>query len=159
MSDPKTAQHVARMARRLVASVTIYTDASDELAKQTLNSLGDENIKLENRHIERLEMGPGTEVTVYLTDGTKINEGFLVHKPKTRVNGPFAHQFELDLTDAGDIKTNGMFHESSMPGVFAVGDCASMLKAVTQAIAMGSFGAAGLASQLQVPVLELEAEM
>lgn len=46
MSDPKTAQHVARMARRLVASVTIYTDGSEEVAKQTLSSLGDENIKL-----------------------------------------------------------------------------------------------------------------
>lgn len=39
-----------------------------------------------------------------------------------------------------------------MPGVFAVGDCATPLKAVTQAVAMGSFGAGGLVGQLQVPV-------
>ena len=45
-----------------------------------------------------------------------------------------------------------MFFETTVPGVFAVGDCATPLKAVTQAVAMGSFGAGGLASQLQVPV-------
>ena len=41
-----------------------------------------------------------------------------MHKPKSEVNGPFAHQLALELTDQGDIKTNGMFFEASVPGVF-----------------------------------------
>lgn len=57
----------------------------------------------------------------------------------------------LELTEQGDIKTTQPFYESSVPGVFAVGDCATPLKAVAQAVAMGSFGAGGLVGQLQVP--------
>lgn len=75
-----------------------------------------------------------------------------MHRLKSEVNGPFAHQLALELTDQGDIKTKGMFFEASVPGGFAVGDCATPLKAVTQAVAMGSFGAGGLVNQLQIPV-------
>jgi thioredoxin reductase len=34
-------------------------------------------------------------------------------------------------------------------GVFAAGDCATILKTVTQAIAMGTAAAGGIASQVQ----------
>ena len=67
------------------------------------------------------------------------------------MNGPFARQLELELTDAGDIKTNGPFYESSSSGVFAAGDCATLMKTVPHALAMGSFSAGGLVAQLQVP--------
>lgn len=73
-----------------------------------------------------------------------------VHKPKTEINGPFARQLSLELTPQGDMKIIPPWYESTVPGVFAVGDCATPLKAVTQAVAMGTFGAAGLAMQLQV---------
>ena len=75
---------------------------------------------------------------------------FQAHKPKTELNGPFARQLSLELTEQGDIKTSQPFYESSVSGVFAVGDCATPLKAVTQAITMGSFGAVGVVTQLQV---------
>lgn len=72
------------------------------------------------------------------------------HKPKTEVNGPFARQLSLELTDEGDIKTTSPFYESSVPGVFAIGDCSTPLKATSQAVAMGTFAAAGVAIQLGV---------
>ncbi|CAD6585422.1 MAG: hypothetical protein ASARMPREDX12_001995 [Alectoria sarmentosa] len=153
LSSPFGSLHMARMAKRLTPNVTIYTDGAKELAQQTLLAAADDDIKVEGRAITLLEKGAKeSSVVVYLEDGHKITEGFLVHKPKSEVNGPFAHQLALELTDQGDIKTNGMFFETSVPGVFAVGDCATPLKAVTQAVAMGSFGAGGLVSQLQIPV-------
>lgn len=48
------------------------------------------------------------------------------------------------------MKITPPWYESSVPGIFAVGDCATPLKAVTQAVAMGTFGATGLVMQLQV---------
>jgi thioredoxin reductase len=48
----------------------------------------------------------------------------------------------------GFIKTTPPFNETNVAGVFAVGDCGSMMKAGPQAIAMGSFAAAGLVAQL-----------
>jgi thioredoxin reductase len=62
----------------------------------------------------------------------------------------------LALTEGGDIQTLQPFYETSVPGVFAVGDCATPLKAVTPAISMGSLTAGGLVAQLQAqPMVDM----
>lgn len=48
----------------------------------------------------------------------------------------------------GVIKTNQPFYETSVPGVFAVGDCASPMPAVNNAVVMGTFAAVGVIVQL-----------
>lgn len=78
-----------------------------------------------------------------------------VYNPKTEINGPFADQLSLALTEGGDLQISQPFHETSVPGVFAVGDCATPIKVVSLATAMGSLAAAGLVAQLQAqPVVE-----
>jgi thioredoxin reductase len=54
----------------------------------------------------------------------------------------------LELNEMGVIKTSQPFYETSMPGVFAVGDCATFMPAVVNALAMGAFAAGGLVAQL-----------
>jgi len=48
----------------------------------------------------------------------------------------------------GVIKTSQPFYETTVSGVFAVGDCASYVPAVVNAMAMGMFAAGGLVAQL-----------
>lgn len=153
LANPKVALHMAYMARRLAKQVVVYTDGADDVAEQV--ALGIKpgfNLTIERRSIERLSRGSGeSDVVVHLNGGEEEQtQGFLVHKPKTEVNGPFARQLALDLTEAGDIKTSQPFYETSMPGVFATGDCATFMKAVTSALSMGALGSGGLASQLQM---------
>ncbi|KAI8277822.1 Thioredoxin reductase [Colletotrichum sp. SAR11_57] len=125
------ALHLARMAKRLARKVTIYTNGASELKDQIVTSLGkDPIIELDDRRVIRLE---------------KV---FVVHKPKTQVNGPFVEQLQLELTEAGAIKTSQPFYETTVQGVFAVGDCASTMPAVVNALAMGAFAAGGLVAQL-----------
>lgn len=40
-------------------------------------------------------------------------------------------------------------YETSVSGVYAVGDCATFMKSVTTAVAMGTIAAAAVAGQLQ----------
>jgi thioredoxin reductase len=68
--------------------------------------------------------------------------------PHLKLNGPFVEQLGLEVTEQSFIKTSPPFYATNVPGVFAVGDCATPFKAVTQAIAMGSFAAAGVVGQL-----------
>ncbi|CZT21194.1 related to thioredoxin reductase [Ramularia collo-cygni] len=152
LSNPKVALHMAYQAQRLAQNVVVYTDGASDVAEQV--ELGVQpgfKITVEQRSIERLSMGPNnSEVVVQLSGGEEQVQGFLVHRPKAEVNGPFARQLALELTEAGDIKTSQPFHETSVSGCFAVGDCATYMKAVTSAISMGALGAGGLASQLQM---------
>ncbi|KAL1835471.1 hypothetical protein VTK73DRAFT_5624 [Phialemonium thermophilum] len=145
------------MARRITERLTFYTDGDEALAKQLEAQLADDKdarsgrIRFDSRKIERLERGPGAESEVVLTmkGGDQVTEGFLSHQPPTVPNGPFAQQLALELNQpSGEIKTTYPFQETSSRGVFAVGDCASPLKAVAMAIVSGATAAAGISFQL-----------
>ena len=159
LANPKVVLHMAYMARRLAKNVVVYTDGADDVAEQV--ALGIKpgfNLTIERRSIERLSEGSSeSEVILQLNGGEEQVQGFLVHRPKTEVNGPFARQLALELTEGGDIKTSQPFFETSVPGCFATGDCATYMKAVTSAISMGALGAGGLASQLQMLPIESDA--
>ncbi|KAL6237908.1 hypothetical protein BDW75DRAFT_202965 [Aspergillus navahoensis] len=162
------ALHMARMARRLSESVTVYTNGNEQLAKEIQQAAeesptGASWLNFDARPITRLEKGDiAKTVIVHFGETESKTEGFLVYNPQTEVNGPFAKQLALDMTEGGDIQTTSPFHETSLPGVFAVGDCATPLKAVTPAVAMGSLAAGGLVAQLQAqpsPEFPLDREL
>jgi thioredoxin reductase len=71
-----------------------------------------------------------------------------VAAPPTTPNGPFAEQLGLSVDKQGVIQTQSPFYETNVSGVFAVGDCATPVKAVSQAMAMGSFASAGIIGRL-----------
>lgn len=151
------AVHLARFANRLASKVTIYTNGNkaatkgiqEVLSKARPESKAAQNISVEPRKIAKLvKGGRKAEVEVFLEDGTKKLEGFIAHKPKGEPRGPWVEQLGLETTKQGDIKVNFPLNETSVSGVFAGGDCAQMMKAVTTAIAMGGACAAGAASSI-----------
>ena len=157
-APPKAAMHVANYALRLGDKVTIYTngnDATTSALSSTVSSLRPDsksakNITINFKKISKLIKGSkGAEVEVLFEDGEKIVEGFLVHKPIGKLNGNWVEQLGLEPTEQGTIKVQFPFNETSVPGVFAVGDCGTVMQAVTQAIAMGGAAAAGVAAQLE----------
>lgn len=106
-------------------------------------------VSVEGRKIAKLVKGEtGGQVEVILEDGEKKLEGFLAHKPVGKPNGPWVEQLGLETTPQGDIKVNLPFNETSVPGVFAAGDCSSMVKAASISLSSGGMVAAGIASSL-----------
>jgi thioredoxin reductase len=77
------------------------------------------------------------------------NQTTQAHAPDVEINGPFVEQLGLELAPSGEIKTNQPFNETSVPGVFAAGDCATMMRAVTTATMAGSMAAVGASGQIQ----------
>ncbi|KAL5042774.1 hypothetical protein BDW71DRAFT_189360 [Aspergillus fruticulosus] len=158
IANIQRALHLARMAHQLSQSVTIYTNGNTALADEIWSAVSDAPwLKVDARTIARFQKGDvGKTVILHFDDAKTKQEGFLVYHPKTEINGPFASQLSLALTEGGDIQTSQPFHETSVPGVFAVGDCATPLKAVTPAISMGSLTAGGLVAQLQAqPIVDI----
>ena len=80
LSNPYAVQHLARMARRLIPKVTVYTDGSEDLAQELERIFVDDDLKVDSRRIARLEKVPDTTVDVYFDDGETVREGFLVSK-------------------------------------------------------------------------------
>ncbi|KAN0096803.1 thioredoxin reductase glit [Hyaloscypha variabilis] len=144
--------HIAKMALRLVQNVTVYTNGDLNLGQEVVIASGQRksSIKINNTKIFKVEAALGDSgVILHMEDGSQIDEGFLVHNPKYKINGPFAEQLGLEMTERGDIKTVGMFGETSVQGVYAIGDCAVPMKSVTMAVASGTACAGGLSMVLQ----------
>ena len=74
---------------------------------------------------------------------------YQAHGPNYVLNGSFAEQLGLETVESGEIKVSPISNETSMAGVFAIGDCATSMKAVTSAMYMGSVTAGSIVMQLQ----------
>ncbi|KAI8226806.1 Thioredoxin reductase gliT [Colletotrichum sp. SAR 10_96] len=158
LANVKMATHVGYMARPLAKEIIIYTNENDALATE-MSSLPASPFKVDTRKIARLRMGKKTNVIITFEDGTEVTEGFLAHAPYTEPNGPFVEQLGLEVAENGDIKTSQPFGETTVPGVYAVGDCGNLMKAVAPAATSGSMCAAGMVVPLQSePKIDLDVE-
>ncbi|KAI0489787.1 FAD/NAD(P)-binding domain-containing protein [Xylaria cf. heliscus] len=145
---------VSRMANRLASAVNVYTDGNVALGAEIRAALKNtKKFHIENRKIKGLAKDPDVQgeagVLVTLEDGTVNREGFIAHAPDFELNGPFAKELGVDLAPQGHINTLPPFFTTNVPGVYAAGDCATLMKSVPTATMMGSFVAAGLAHALQ----------
>lgn len=86
---------------------------------------------------------------VEFEDGGSKQEKFLVHQPLTTPSGPFVQQLGLTTTPMGDIQAEAPFHQTSVKGVFAAGDCMTMYKVIPGAISSGCNAAVGVSTQIQ----------
>lgn len=153
------AVHAAANAAQLARSVTLYANGDKALAaglkaaakKQT-------GWTVEPRKIRRLVAAAAGEgggegrdecVAVEFEDGSSRKEKFLVNQPLTVPGGPFVGQLGLATSPLGDILAEPPFHQTSVRGVFAAGDCMTPNKVVPTAIASGSNAAVGASTQLQ----------
>jgi len=152
----KAALHIASQVRNITNHVTVYTNGNAALTTELTATMAPLGFHIDARHIARLEKGAGrAEVLLHLAaeDGSApeevVSEAFLVHRPLTRINNAdVVARLGIETTELGFIKTSQPFYETSVPGVFAVGDAAVPFKIATHAIATGSFASNGLQMQL-----------
>ncbi|KAF9771739.1 hypothetical protein IL306_010616, partial [Fusarium sp. DS 682] len=138
----------AYLARQFSPDITLLTNGLFHVEQhhQILAAMRS-NFKLDNKPIKSFET-LGTSVTVHFANGTTTEYGFIAHKPKAIVGGPFAEQLDLEMRAGGSILVEGDFQETSIRGVFAAGDCASLLK--HESVGVGSGLQAGMAANLQI---------
>ncbi|KAH8774604.1 hypothetical protein F5883DRAFT_15913 [Diaporthe sp. PMI_573] len=151
------AVHAAANAAQLAERVTLYASGDKALAAGLKAAARKQpGWTVEPRKIRRLAAAAAGEgeaegkwVTVEFEDGTSRRERFLVNQPLTVPGGPFVGQLGLATSPLGDILAEPPFHQTSVRGVFAAGDCMTPNKVVPTAIASGSNAAVGASTQLQ----------
>ena len=151
----KAALHIGAQVRNITENVTIYTHGNKELTAECEAAMSPLKFNVEGRRIKKLTKAPErAQVVIQFDDGEQKTEAFLVHRPLTQVNGSFAEQLSLEMTELGFIKTTAPFYETGVPGVFAVGDCAVPFKIGTHAVATGAFASNGVQMQLNMAAVK-----
>jgi len=144
---------MAQNAAQLTEKVTLYTNGNDTVASELnpiLSTLIESKFAIETRKIKKVHEGDeGDSVTVEFEDGSRKIEKFLVHNPETVVQGPFVEQLGLATIPLGDIQADGPFYETSVPGVYAVGDCSTPYKVTPSSITSGCNAAVAASAEIQ----------
>ncbi|XXG99334.1 hypothetical protein Hte_005671 [Hypoxylon texense] len=147
------AAHMAQNAAQLTDQVTLYTNGNVEMKAELepiVNTLIKTKFRVETRKIKRLVGNDqANSVTVEFVDGSSKEEKFLAHNPQTRPQGPFVQQLGLATTPMGDIQAEGPFFQTSVPGVFAVGDCSTPYKVIPSSITSGCNAAVMASAEIQ----------
>ncbi|KAI0407265.1 hypothetical protein F4802DRAFT_554766 [Xylaria palmicola] len=146
------ALHFARQAFRMAKRVTLYTNGNEALAKELTDALEDAPapMTINSKKITKLVKAPErARIVLALEDGTTITEGFLAHKPKTKLRGNLAEQLGLEMTTMNIVKVSPPFNQTSLKGVFAAGDCAGPMQTVTAALHGGTCTGGGAPLQIQ----------
>ncbi|KAL0929817.1 thioredoxin reductase-like protein 1 [Colletotrichum truncatum] len=149
-ADPDVVERIAKMAKRLSKSVTVYTNGDSELSTQSEAQLNSSKIRFDNRKIAKLApVGSGPEVDVIFDDGSSQREGFLSHLPRYEQRSSLAAQLGLEMEESGVIKVEPPFNKTSLPGCMAVGDAATPFQGVLQSLYMAAGSGSGVAAYLQ----------
>ncbi|KAI1373938.1 hypothetical protein F4677DRAFT_461782 [Hypoxylon crocopeplum] len=147
---------LARSAARLADYVTIYTDGDEGHAagiRARLHRNGP--YRLVTRPIVYMGEGVGSTnanpyVTVKVATGEERDETFLVHDPVPILESPvIAMSLRLQVTRNNLIHAPMVHYQSTVAGVYAIGDCADPLTTgISNACAMGNCAAEGISHAL-----------
>ncbi|GBF64178.1 thioredoxin reductase [Trichophyton mentagrophytes] len=155
LAELTMALHAVWQIRQYASAVRVFTHGDPELAQELLSRVSpDAAITVESAYIQEIRPDADSSqgVTVQL-DGGKSERAFLYHRRAAQLKGndPFARQLRLELTESGAIRISARVpYMTSMDGVYAGGDCASLgQRTLFKALAMGEGVAAAVAARLE----------
>ncbi|KAF2179242.1 FAD/NAD(P)-binding domain-containing protein [Zopfia rhizophila CBS 207.26] len=142
---------LAEDGHKFAQNMTIYTNGAPDLANEIRQSLKTPDIVVDDRKISRLRPGSATlSETIVEFEGEEepVAEAFIVHRPRNHVDGTLLKQLGVEMAPMGGVKVTPPFNKTSVEGVYAAGDCASMKKIIPEAMAMGAYVGCGIAREL-----------
>ena len=138
------------------SSVTVFMDGPtsgrDAAIQQGVEASRALDIQIDERKIDRLEAVGDEGVNVVLEDGEKVFMGFLVHKPTVvPVAENLIRELGLEMAESPfgkNVKRAEPMGTTDVKGVYVAGDVGTPMTSVPNAMASGSFCAAGIAHEL-----------
>lgn len=130
--------------------MTFFLDGAFEPDADQLADLAARRIQVERERVVSAASetaapdGKGAVIDLHLRDGRMVRLDGLFVASRTRPPGPFAEQLgcALEAGPTGPYYKTDMTKETTVPGVFACGDTASMMPVIALAVADGTIAGA-----------------
>jgi thioredoxin reductase len=126
-----------RLISNWTKDLTLFTNGKSYLTDAQMAKLGQHQVNIVEKEIERLDHNNGHTRNIIFKDGSQ-SPVKAIYAP-----APFEQHCKIpallgcELTEEGYIKTDG-FQETSVKGIYAVGDNAARMRTVANAVAMGT---------------------
>ena len=127
----------SKMIRNWTPELSLFTNGPSTLSEVEAASLTAKGIRIIEEKIDRLEHEQGNISRVIFKDGTAVPLKALYAKLPFRQHSELPADLGCALTESGHIQVD-MFQKTTVPGVFACGDNATMMRALAAAISSGT---------------------
>ncbi|WP_027379841.1 NAD(P)/FAD-dependent oxidoreductase [Chryseobacterium daeguense] len=127
----------SKLVYNLTKDLTLFTNGKSTLNDDQVKKLSENNIKIIEDEIEKVEHENGKIKKLIFKNGNEAPLQALYAKIpfEQNINTEDLH---LELTEHGFIKTDH-FHKTNVEGVFACGDNVTMMRSVANAVYQGNF--------------------
>jgi thioredoxin reductase len=126
-----------RLISNWTKDLTLFTNGTSSLAAWQIEKLQQHQVKIVDKEIERLEHNNGYLRNIIFKDGSQSSIKAIYAPSPFEQHCKIPELLGCDLTDEGYLKIDG-FQKTNIKGVFAIGDNATKMRTVANAVAMGT---------------------
>lgn len=127
----------ARLIWNWAEELTVFTDGGHGMSEEQLAVLSTRNISVVEKKIHGLEHQGGYIDYILFEDGSRRFLRALYAPRPFEQHCHLPERMGCELTAEGHIKVDSSF-QTSVTNVYAIGDCASKMRTVANAVAMGT---------------------
>lgn len=128
---------LAKVIRNWTDRLTLYTNGTSTLSPEEVRKLNTHGILVIENEISDIEENDGNIVRVNFKDTLPDTAEVIYTQLPFRQQCDIPEKLGLSVTEKGFIFVNKCM-ESSIPGIFAAGDCLSLFRSVAHAVASGN---------------------
>jgi thioredoxin reductase len=133
----------SRLISNWTKDLTVFTNGTSTLTGEQAEKLAKHRIRIVEKEVERLEHTSGHLQSIIFKDGTKSPVSAIYTANPFEQHCKIPETLGCALTDEGYIKTDA-FYKTTIDGVFACGDNVTRMRAVANAVAMGTITGASV---------------
>ncbi|MEM9339949.1 MAG: NAD(P)/FAD-dependent oxidoreductase [Bacteroidota bacterium] len=126
------------------AMPTVFTNGEVQFDRDLLDRQG---IEIVTDELASIQHEDGHLSSLVLASGSEYSLNVLYHRPAFEQHCPIPETLGCRLTETGHIEVTN-FQETTLPGIYAAGDCTTLFRSVSGAVAQGNIAGAMLNKEL-----------
>lgn len=139
--------HLGTLVNNLTNDLTIVTRGKADFSEEQLAKLKKHQVRIVEKEVKEIEHQKGIISALVYEDGAKENIEAAYAAIPFEQHSDIPFLLGCELTDWGHIKVD-MFQKTTVPGVFACGDNATMMRSVSYAVATGGIAGSMVNNEL-----------
>ena len=136
-----------RLISNWTKDLTLFTNGTSTLSSEQQEKLNTHQIKIVEKEIEKFDHNSGQIQQIVFKDGTKTSIKAIYAPSPFEQHCKIPEAMGCELTEEGYLKIDKM-QETTIKGVFAIGDNAAKMRTVANAVAMGTTAGMTISKQM-----------
>lgn len=139
--------HYAQLIRNWTNDLTIFTNGKSTLTQEQTDKINGHNIPIIEKEIEEIKHENGYVKHLVFKEDSIFDLKAVYSRPAFEQHCKIPETLDCELTEQGLLKVDA-FQKTTVDGIFACGDNASRLRAVSCAVSSGNIAAGMLNNEM-----------